>query len=135
MPPQVEEGGYRCLPSRLTSQWVFQWLDRRLPSFEDAGPGLRLEYVLAVVFGPIIALGLVGGLLFSESACGCDPPLGVGIGLVVLTLATVAMWITTRSGREPRGLGTLRLLGWTALGFTTVVGAMRAVSDVVQIIT
>ncbi|MEE9298839.1 MAG: hypothetical protein V3V29_07385 [Acidimicrobiia bacterium] len=113
---------------------LFSWLDRRLPRFDKAAPFIRVEYVVATALGLPLLFGVVRGLITRE-LCECDPPLVAGIAFFVLTFVTIATWVLGQSDRNSRTAAAFRLAGWTALGVATLAGAIRALSDISEIVS
>ncbi len=72
--------------------------------------------------------------MFLNNNCDCDPPLVVGVAFVALATVTITLWALRRSDRYGQTVDALRLVGWTALVIAALGGAIRAISDVSDIL-
>ena len=115
----------------ITIAWLYGWLDRRLPKPDDSSP-MAAVYALA----SLLSLMFVGGalVLLLNSDCDCDPPLVSGTAFIILAATTVALWAVTRTTGNSRAVKMLTSIGWAALTVAFAAGAVRAISDIADII-
>ena len=108
--------------------WLRGLLDRRLP-----GRSRRAT----IVYGAIAALGLplvlaLPSFFFDGEFSG---PILVAVSLMVLAFATFSLWALRVWATDGPMARAVRILGYTALTLTLVLGLAKAVSDAVAIIT
>jgi len=115
----------------VTIAWLYGWLDRRLPKPDDSSPMVAV-YALA----SLLSLIFVGGalVLLVNSDCDCDPSLVSGSAFIVLAATTVGLWAVTRMNGSSRVMTAVTTLGWASLTIAFVAGAVRAISDITDII-
>ena len=107
--------------------WLRGLLDRRLP-----GRSRRST----IVYGAIAALGLP--LVFALPSFFFDEfsgPILVAVSVMVLAFATFGLWALRVWATDGPMARAVRILGYTALTLTLVLGLAKAVSDAVAIIT
>jgi hypothetical protein len=118
----------------VAMHWFYGVVNRRLPSLESGSPELPAPYIAASVLGLLMVAGVVPTTFFTSSNCGCEPPIVVGIGFMVLAVVTISLWWSVRGGAGARTLRGLEMIGWVALGVTAATGAVRAIADVSDIL-
>jgi hypothetical protein len=117
----------------VTIAWLYGWLDRRLPSSDDSGPMVAV-YALASLLSLIIVAGAFA-MLVTDEGCDCNPPLVAGSAFLVLAAATVALWAVARfTNGGSKVMSALTTVGWASLTVAVVAGAVRAISDISDII-
>ena len=115
----------------VTIAWLYGWLDRRLPKPYGSSP-MAVVYALASLLSLMFAVGAL--VLLVNSDCDCDPSLVSGMALVVLAAVTVALWAVLQTSRGSQAQKVLTTIGWAALTIAFVAGAVRAISDIADII-
>jgi len=113
---------------------LYRSVGPRLPA---ASPGLnrpKALYAVAAVFGLLIAVGVVPGLLFSTGQCDCEPPLLASASVVVAATGTLLWWAAGISPRLARAAGAARILGFVGLAGATIFGLIRAIGDAAEIL-
>jgi len=116
----------------ITIAWLYGWLDRRLPKPDDTSP-MAVIYALA----SLLSLMFVGGalmMLVTDEGCDCNPSLVSGMAFAVLAAVTVALWAVHQTSGGSRAQKVLTTIGWAALAVAFVAGAVRAISDIADII-
>jgi hypothetical protein len=73
-------------------------------------------------------------MLVTSAGCDCDAPVVSGFAFVVLAAATIGMSVRRVSGRLG-AFKTLTGIGWIALSVAFIAGAIRALSDIADILT
>jgi hypothetical protein len=115
----------------VTIAWLYGWLDRRLPKPDDSSPMVAV-YALASLLSLMFAGGAL--VLLVNSDCDCDPSLVSGSAFIVLAATTVGLWAVTRMNGSSRVMTAVTTLGWASLTIAFVAGAVRAISDISDII-
>jgi hypothetical protein len=109
--------------------WLHGVFDRRFPAGSQRS---------TIVYGVIAALGLPSLVLLPQTLFGefSNIPLGAGISVMVLGVATLGLWtLRFRQINGRRVAQAVRTVGYAAFTLTLVIGATRAVSDAVEVIT
>ena len=114
----------------VTIAWLYGWFDRRLPEAEGAIAGV---YLLASIFS-LIFLGSAMGLLVTGQGCDCDAPVVSAVAFVALAAVTIGMWAFRQAADGSRVMKALTTIGWASLSLAFVAGAVRAISDISDIL-
>lgn len=115
----------------VLTAWLYDWFDRRLPEPGNSGPIVGV-YGAASLFS-LIFFGGAMVMLVTGQGCDCDTPLVSGFAFVVLAAATIGMSVRRASGRFG-AFKTLTAIGWIALSVAFIAGAIRALSDIADIL-
>jgi hypothetical protein len=110
-------------------------LDRVLPAVTATPWPVVVAYTAVVAFGTLLVLPLAVGLYLFGETCGCgQPPVAMGMALLVTGGATLAWWAMRAGGiREPPA--SLAIVGGVALAAAVVFGLLRLGEDVGRIVT
>jgi hypothetical protein len=108
-------------------------LRRRLPPIDPAAPRSP-GYAAVTVLGVVMLIAPIQAYFLGFDTAGVDPPIDVGIGLVIVGLATLAWWIV----RIARGLAAppiaLIALGRGSLLVATALGATRLATEIADML-
>ncbi len=115
----------------VTIAWLYGWLDRHLPA--DGAGSMIVVYALASFFSLTIVAGALVMAVTSEG-CDCDAPVVSGSAYIILAAATVALWVVRRKTPGSRAVNVLITIGWTSLAVAFIAGAVRAISDISDIL-
>ncbi len=111
-----------------------EWLDRRLPAAR-ASRGVMAAYGAPVAIGSLLYLPFAAGSYFSRDFCFCpDPPMPIGLAILVAGGATVAWWVArTRGSPKPPPavvvVGRLAVVAGVAVGTLLLAGQVTAILE------
>jgi len=119
----------------VVTDWVFNWLDQRLPGEERGWRSVGVPYAVFAAVGTMASLSLGSAILLGgERVCGCDAPVQASWSFLVVFVSTSVMWICA----------IVRLPSWVAPAATVtgylgtvgvlIFGLIRAISDASDII-
>ena len=119
----------------VTIDLLFSVLDRHLPPGEVRYDPARFLYASLTGLG-LLLVGPMPFALFAENSCSCDPPRVASAFVVLAALGTALWWLSgllTQRSRELAVVGSV--LGYVGVGGVLAFGLIRAISDVVEIVT
>ncbi len=109
-------------------------LDRLLPPASRTPRGLVLGYAAIVLVGAALILPLAVGFYFSREVCGCgEPPVAIGLALLVAGATTVAWWVARARGRRQPATS-LAVVGGLAVVTGVAFGTLRLAEEVGRIL-
>ena len=115
--------------------WVFSYLDARMPGKQDRSKGLIAVYVGLTVIGFLIvaAPGSAGAGL--GQVCDCEAPIRAIMSYTIVSVATVIFWIGSILKRPIAWVSkTAAVLGYLGTAGVVIFGFIRAISDASDII-
>lgn len=111
-----------------------EWLDRLLPLASRTSRRLAFGYAAIVLVGAALILPLAVGIYFVPSVCGCsEPPVPIGLALLVAGGATVGWWVARARGRDEPPPA-LRIVGGLAVLTAVALGTLRVAEEVGRIL-
>jgi hypothetical protein len=109
-------------------------IERRAPRPGDDPADYALGALGLALLGGIVAIPLLLGLLLSPAACPCRVlPIPIGVPLVLVGLATLAVWVRRVRGQADTPPG-LRIVGRSALLATGGLGATVLATNVADLL-
>jgi hypothetical protein len=109
-------------------------IDRRAPRPGDDPADYALGALGLALLGGIVAVPFVFGAFFSPPACACRVfPIPIGVPLVLVGLATLAVWVRRVRGQTDTTPG-LRIAGRSAVLATGGLGAAVLASNVADLL-
>lgn len=116
--------------------FIFSYLDARMPDSERHSRSLAIGYGALSVFGLLIVAApgsaLVGG---GDPFCDCDAPVRASIAFVVVLVATLVFWIGSIVKRPISWVTVVSsALGYLGTLGVVIFGLIRAISDAADII-
>jgi hypothetical protein len=120
------------LLSGVTAVFLLDRLERR-PSTSRGGVALLL-YAPLLAVGSLVAVPTLGFFL-SPTFCSCvDPPVLVGVSLLVACVATGWVSIATIRGHQGGPPLAARLLGWAGVSGAFVAGSLTTAREITAIL-
>ena len=120
----------------VTIDWLFGWLDARLPDGDGHDRRSGALYVAIAGLGALLSFATVPFVLFQgESVCDCAAPLGASWSFVAVIVAAAILWVGSLIEMRRGFMAGATALGYVGLAGTLGFGLVRAVSDAVDIIT
>lgn len=113
---------------------LYRSIGSRLPVASPGLNGPRALYAVVTLFGFLIAVGVIPGLLFSTGQCDCEPPVLASASVVLAATGTLLWWAAGISPRLARAARVARILGFVGLAGATTFGLMRAIGDAAEIL-
>jgi len=109
-------------------------LDKRLPAVNPEKPIDSVPGYIALVFVGALFLVMMLANLFLEDICECEPARLMGVFVIGMVLSTVAWWVSRFREPERETSRRVTVLGYAATGGIFVAGALRAISDILDLL-
>jgi hypothetical protein len=115
--------------------WVFRWLDHRLPGEEGGWRSVGVPYAVFAVVGTMAVLLLGSAILLGgDGVCDCDPPVRASWSFLVVFASTSVMWICAIVRLPSSVARAATVTGYLGTAGVVIFGLIRAISDASDII-
>ncbi len=115
--------------------WVFRWLDHRLPGEERGWRSVGVPFAVFAVVGTMAVLSLGSAILSGGGGfCDCDSPVLASWSFLVVFVSTSVMWICAIARLPSWVARAATVTGYLGTAGVLIFGLIRAISDASEII-
>ncbi len=115
--------------------WVFRWLDHRLPGEERGWRSVGVPFAVFAALGTMAVLSLGTAILSGgEGVCDCDSPVLASWSFLVVFVSTSVVWICAIVRLPSWVARAATVTGYLGTAGVLIFGLTRAISDASDII-